>query len=189
MLSSKVLLLNKCYLPIHVTTVKRALVMLYQGHAKVVGEEFRIFDFHSWLDQKVEVHHEFIGLVDRTIRVPRVLLLNLYDRIPSRKIRFSRYNVFLRDQYTCQYCGEMCSRVQLNLDHVIPKSRGGRTHWENIVCCCLSCNHRKGGNLPHEAGMHLIREPTKPRWVPLMDLTGKIIQYQEWRPFLNVMPA
>jgi 5-methylcytosine-specific restriction endonuclease McrA len=164
------------------------LGLLYQGHARVVGDEFRVFDFNSWLRQKVEIHHECIGLVDRAIRVPRVLLLTLYDRLPIRKVKFSRYHVFLRDQFTCQYCGEIYPKTHLNLDHVVPRSRGGKTHWENVVCCCLGCNHRKGGNLPQEVGMGLIREPAKPRWVSLMDMPGKRVHYREWRPFLHMMP-
>jgi len=125
MLASQVLILNRSYLPVHVTTVRRAFNLLYQGHAKVVGEEYEIFDFHTWLKQKVEQFHDWIGLVNQTVRVPRVLVLSLYDRMPQKQVRFSRQNVFLRDRNTCQYCGISNEKHQLNLDHVIPRSRGG----------------------------------------------------------------
>ncbi len=189
MLSSHVLILNRGYLPIHVTTVRRALILLYQGHAKVVGEQFETFDFFSWLDLEIENHHETIGLVHGEIRVPRVLLLNLYDRLPQRSIRFSRHNIFLRDLHICQYCGDGHPRGHLNLDHVIPRSRGGKTNWENVVCCCLDCNRRKGGLLPQEAGMSLIKEPRIPRWVPLMHLKHHEVRYREWRPFLTLVES
>lgn len=184
MLTSPVLVLNRSYLPVHVTSVRRALVLLYQGHARVLGEEYQDYEFGDWIDLKVEHHHESIGLVNRLVRVPRVLRLKLYDRIPVRKIRFSRQNVFLRDRHTCQYCGEGHPARNLNLDHVIPRSQGGKTTWENVVCCCLECNHRKGGALLQEAGMKLLKKPEKPSWVPVMDRINRRVQFQEWEPFL-----
>ena len=130
MLSSNVLVLNQSYLPVHITSVRRALVLLYQGVAKVVGEQYQTFDFNSWSELSVELHHDHIGLINRLIRVPRVLLLISYDRIPRRNVRFSRYNIYLRDRNTCQYCGKRFPKNELNLDHVIPRSRGGVTTWE-----------------------------------------------------------
>jgi HNH endonuclease len=187
MLSSNVLVLNQSYLPVHITSVRRAMVMLYQGIAKVVGDQYQTFDFESWAELQVEVHHESIGLINKFIRVPRVLLLLAYDRLPKRMVRFSRYNIYLRDRDTCQYCGEKFSKSELNLDHVIPRSRGGLTTWDNVVCSCIDCNRRKGGLLPEESGMHLLKKPIKPSWMPLMDVLSKGIQYQEWRPFLNIV--
>lgn len=187
MLSSNVLVLNHSYFPIHITSVKRALVMLYQGIAKVVDDQYQIFDFDSWADLSVELHHDGIGLVDRMIRVPRVLLLSTYDRLPRKSVRFSRYNIYLRDRNTCQYCGEPFPKNELNLDHVIPRSRGGNTTWENVVCSCIDCNRRKGGHLAEEVGMHLLKRPAKPTWGPWADFIAKGIQYREWRPFLDVV--
>ncbi len=187
MLSTNVLILNQSYLPVHITSVRRALVMLYQGIAKVVDEQYRTFDFRSWSELSAEIHHERIGLIGRSIRVPRVLLLIAYDRIPKKQVRFSRYNIYLRDHNTCQYCGIFFPKYELNLDHVIPRSRGGTTTWDNVVCSCLDCNRRKGGSLPHEAGMRLLKRPVKPAWVPWIEFLSKGKTYQEWRPFLNVV--
>ena len=187
MLSSNVLVLNHSYLPVHVTSVRRAMVMLYQGIAKVVGDQYQTFDFESWSDLSVEVHHEKIGLINKSIRVPRVLLLLAYDRLPRRIVRFSRYNIYLRDLDTCQYCGQKYHKSELNLDHVIPRSRGGNTTWENVVCSCIDCNRRKGGSLPEEVGMHLLKRPIKPRWMPLTDVLSRGVRYQEWLPFLNIV--
>jgi len=187
MLTSNVLVLNRSYLPVHITSVKRALVMLYQGIAKVVGDQYQTFDFHTWSDLHVEFHHDRVGLVNKFIRVPRVLLLSAYDRMPRKSIRFSRYNIYLRDKNTCQYCGKAFAKSELNLDHVIPRSRGGQSNWENVVCSCIDCNRRKGGALPNEAGMHLLKKPERPHWVPLTELISKGIKYKEWTPFLNVI--
>ncbi|HCU25748.1 MAG TPA: HNH endonuclease [Deltaproteobacteria bacterium] len=187
MLSSSVLVLNHSYFPVHITSLRRALVMLYQGIAKAVDEQYQTFDFETWADLRPELHHDRIGLIDRLIRVPRVLLLSTYDRLPKKNVRFSRYNIYLRDGNTCQYCGKNYSKSELNLDHVIPRSRGGKTTWENVVCSCIDCNRRKGGHLPAEAGMHLLRKPLKPAWSLWSDFFDKGIQHEEWKPFLNVV--
>src|SRR5580700_3030484 len=116
LLNSKVLVLNRSYLPVHVTSVKRAFALLYQGVARAVDEEYRTFDFASWRDLAVEVNHEKVGVVGGFVRVPRVLLLIAYERVPKRHVRFSRFNIYARDSNTCQYCGHRFSRSELNLD-------------------------------------------------------------------------
>ncbi|MBI4126511.1 MAG: HNH endonuclease, partial [Deltaproteobacteria bacterium] len=145
------------------------------------------FDFHSWSELSVAVHDESVGLVGRIVRVPRVVVLATFDRLPKRSVRFSRLNILLRDRHVCQYCGRRLPRSQLNLDHVIPRSRGGRTTWENIVTSCLKCNHHKGGRPPEEAGMHLVRPPFRPRAVPFFRLTGNSRLYDQWKPFMSVV--
>ncbi len=187
MLTSHVLVLNRAFMPIHVTTVRRAFVMLYQGLAKVVDQQFETFDFQSWSDLSAATHSDVIGLVDRLVRIPRVILLTAYNRVPRRHVRFSRYNIYLRDANTCQFCGKHLPRSELNLDHVVPRSQGGKTSWENVVTSCIPCNRRKGGSLPAQAGMHLIRHPTRPHWTPFMDISLKEIRYDAWKPFFNIV--
>jgi 5-methylcytosine-specific restriction endonuclease McrA len=185
MLSTNVLVLNRGYLAIDITTVRRAFSMLYQGIARAVDEQYATFDFKSWADLAVYDHHESIGLVDSAIRIPRVILLQVYDRVPKRQVRFSRHNIYLRDKNVCQYCGYTLARKELNLDHVIPRSRGGMTTWANIVTSCFTCNRRKGGHLLQEVGMKLIRPPRRPRWTPVSVYTHMNGHYREWLPFLN----
>ena len=132
-LNTKVLVLNRSYFPVHITSVRRAFSLLYQGIAKAVDQQYRTFDYESWSALSATVHDETIGLIGRAIRVPRVILLVSYDRVPRRQVRFSRFNVFARDKNTCQYCGRRFSRSELNLDHVIPRSQGGLSTWANIV--------------------------------------------------------
>ena len=187
MLSSSVLVLNRSYVPVNITTVKRAFVLFYQGLAKAVDQEFATFDFESWSELSIAAHHETIGMVDRIIRVPRVILLTAYERVPKRHVRFSRHNIYLRDNNTCQFCGRHFSRSDLNLDHVIPRSRGGKTVWENVVTSCITCNRKKGGSLPAEVGMKMIRHPARPRWTPFMDFSLHQVRHLEWRPFFNLV--
>src|SRR5579883_561842 len=114
-LNGKVLVLNRSYLPVHVTSVKRGFALLYQGVARAVDEQYRTFDFASWRDLAVEVHHERIGIIGGFMRVPRVLLLVAYERVPKRHVRFSRFNIYARDNNTCQYCAR---RLQIGRAHV-----------------------------------------------------------------------
>lgn len=187
MLESTVLVLNKSFFPVHVTSLKRAICMLYRGVAKAVDEQYQSFDFHSWSELSAAMHQESIGLVDKVIRVPRVILLSAYDHLPKRDIRFSRLNIMIRDGYTCQYCSRRLKRSQLNLDHVIPRSRGGKTTWENVVVSCLVCNCKKGGRTPREAGLKILRKPFRPNAFPLSMLISKRTLHEAWRPYLNVV--
>ncbi|MGH7802854.1 MAG: HNH endonuclease, partial [Candidatus Binatia bacterium] len=155
-LNTKVLVLNRAFLPIHITSVRRAVSLLYQGIARAVDAQYQTFDFESWAALSVAVHDDTLGLVGRAMRVPRVILLLGYDRVPKRHVRFSRFNIFARDRNTCQYCGRTLPRSELNLDHVVPRSQGGTSVWENVVCSCLPCNRKKGGRSPDEAHMALL---------------------------------
>ena len=188
-LNTKVLVLNRSYLPVHITSVRRAFSLLYQGLAEAVNDQYQTFDFASWSELSVSMHEEAVGLIDRMIRVPRVILLLTYDRVPRRQVRFSRFNVYARDRNTCQYCGVRFPRSDLNLDHVIPRSQGGTSHWENVVCSCHVCNRRKGGCTPTEAGMRLLRPARRPEWTPFMLETFSLRRYREWLPFLSTVDA
>jgi 5-methylcytosine-specific restriction endonuclease McrA len=187
--NSSVLVLNRNYQPVHVTSVKRAFTLLYIGAARVVQPDFSTFDFESWAELGHAAGYDVIHTVGRAIAIPRVIVLQIYDRLPTTKVRFSRLNIYSRDANTCQYCARQLPRIDLNLDHVIPRARGGRTTWENIVCCCITCNLKKGAKLPHEAGMKLIRQPVRPKWTPSFRTPNGKVAYREWLPFLGLVDA
>lgn len=187
MLNASVLVLNRSYLPIHVTSARRAFSLVYQGFARVVDAEHRTFDFEEWFELSVDDGHDWIGTSRGPIRVPRVIVLTLFDRVPRRHVRFSRSNVLTRDGYTCQYCGVRPPRSELNLDHVVPRAHGGRSTWENVVASCVSCNRTKGGRTPEQAGLRLRRPPARPRWTPLAALPLSSMRHEEWRPYLRVV--
>ena len=186
-LNTRVLVLNRSYLPIQTTSVRRALSLLYQDIARAVDAQYRTFDFASWADLAAE--DDRIGLVDGFIRVPRVILLLAYDRVPRRYVRFSRHNIYARDGCSCQYCGRQFARSDLNLDHVVPRSQGGKSTWENVVCSCHRCNRLKGGRTPAQAGMRLIRQPFRPQWTPFVAERFSLRRYKEWLPFLSAVDA
>jgi len=199
-LDSNTLVLNRSWMAVQVTSVRRAVALLYQGHAKAVDENMVSYDFTSWseVSQKmVEVDpDEFIHSTSLKIRVPRVIVLMLYDKLPKREVRFSRKNVFERDNYTCQYCGispkskketaKWLEKHQLNLDHIIPRSRGGKTVWSNIVAACFKCNNKKGNHLLEELGWKLKKQPKQPVWHPTLSIPLKFIPHKEWVNFLDL---
>ncbi len=185
MLNSSVLVLNRSYLPIHVTSARRAFTLIYGGTARALNGDYQTFDFPRWSQLGVS-DEDAVGTSRGRVRVPRVIVLHTFDRIPRRYVRFSRINVFGRDAFTCQYCGTRLPRTNLNLDHVVPRSLGGKSTWENVVCCCVDCNRRKGGRTPVQAGLRLLRAPKKPRWTPFANFMWARIRYEEWRPFLHI---
>lgn len=186
---SSVLVLNSFWEPVNVTTVRRAFSLLYQGIARAIDNQYQMFDFASWSALSAEVNGDAIRTIYRAFRVPRVILLTAYDRMPRNHVRFSRHNIFARDRDTCQYCGAKLPRSEFNIDHVIPRSLGGTSTWENVVTSCMRCNIRKGGRTPSEAGMRLIRKPATPRWTPLWRAADLGLRYEQWKPFLSLVDA
>lgn len=185
---TSVLVLNRSFQPIHVTSLRRAFSLLYMGVAKAIDEQFQLFDFQSWAALSAELE-DSIGTCNQRIRIPRVIVLMAFDRFPRPKVRFSRHNIFLRDDSTCQYCRKRLPRTELNLDHVIPRSQGGTTSWENVVCSCIPCNLGKANRTPEQAGIALLRQPFRPRWSPIFRGPGKGVRYDSWRPFLTMVDA
>jgi len=167
-LHKPVLVLNASYEPINVCAARRALVLVLKGIAS--PEEFSSIFLHS---------------ARNALRVPSVIRLLEYRRIPHQTRALSRKNILMRDRYTCQYCLRTLPTSELTLDHVVPRSRAGETSWENLVACCHRCNNRKGGRTPEEAGMKLARPPrpfTLHTSRHLMRLLGK--SDDQWRKYL-----
>ena len=185
MIYSSVLVLNRSFFPVNLTTVRQAFCMLYRGVAMVVDSQYKTFDYESWAQVAVDHRDDAIGLVNRLIKIPRVIMLVAYDYIPKTQVRFTRANIFARDSNTCQYCGKGFIRNELSIDHVIPRSYGGKSIWENVVCCCFACNRNKGGKTPRQAHMKLLKHPRKPRWTPLNRLSVHDCKQKEWLPSLS----
>jgi 5-methylcytosine-specific restriction endonuclease McrA len=192
-LDQPVLVLNRLWQAVNVIGAKRAFALLARGHAHVVHhyeEDFRVFSMMDWIDFSRNnppiSSIEMVRTPTRTIRLPRVILLTFFDKLPCKELKLTRNNVFERDKNQCQYCSRVFSREELNLDHVIPRHHGGRTTWENIVCSCVKCNTRKANRLPHEAGMRLIRKPVRPKWRPVISLVLGTQHREMWKDFLDL---
>lgn len=185
-----VLVLNRFWQPVHTCSARRAVHLLCLGHAQVVqveGEQkFATHDLGSWIGySKSVLDGEVIHSVALALTVPKIIVLAIYDRLPRLEVKFTRQNVFLRDKFTCQYCVKIFPATKLNLDHVIPRDKGGRTSWENIVASCVKCNTRKSNKLPQEANMHPYSKPFAPRWRPLYGLKENGMGDESWDHFLH----
>lgn len=192
-LDQPVLVLNRLWQAVNVIGVRRAFALLASGHASVVhhaDDDFRLFSLLDWADfsarNPARDELETVRTPTRAIRLPRVILLAFFDRLPCKELKLTRNNVFERDRGTCQYCGQGFPREALNLDHVIPRDRGGKTTWENIVCSCIRCNTRKANRLPHEARMRLVRPPLRPKWRPVISLVLGARERERWKDFLDL---
>ena len=181
-LESSVLVLNKFFAAVHIVNAKKAFAMLCKESAEVVSiddGQYNSYDFTSWVDVSAfkaecelpdEDRYESIKTFSLEVRVPKIIRLVVYDKLPKATIKFNRKNIFARDKNRCQYCGKKVPTSELSLDHVIPRTQGGTSNWKNIVCACTNCNKHKGGRRPEEAGMKLICKPIKPNHCPLIQL-------------------
>jgi len=184
MLDGHVLVLNRLFQAIQITSIKRAFILLYKGHVKAVGSDYTTYDFSNWKDIPVQPADHYITTPSRLILIPHVVQLLQFDKMPRQEVKFSRGNIYLRDHNRCQYCGRKFPSSELSLDHVIPISRGGKSTWENVVCACLPCNVKKGNKLLSECSMLLKRPPVRPRWHPLHRLQGRNFP-DIWKNFLD----
>lgn len=188
MVSQGVLVLNRNWLAIHVCSIQRAISLLVQDLAQVVTEDYQTHSFNSWraLSAHVEADgNQFIHAPSFRLMVPEVILLTGFHRVPPRAVKFNRRNIYLRDHFMCQYCGCKPAREELTIDHVLPRSRGGRSEWENVVLACQSCNARKGSRLLTEINMKPMRKPVKPHWLTIIRHNLKGQDRPVWQKFVD----
>jgi 5-methylcytosine-specific restriction endonuclease McrA len=193
-LDCSVLVLNKHYMAIRIVGAKRAFSLLFRQLAEVVSFEedrYSNYDFQSWCEvsqfkRNFEPDgYDWVSTVNFYIAVPRIIRLLFYDRLPRNEVKFNRRNIFARDKNRCQYCGRRYPTSELSLDHIIPRSMGGKSVWENVVCSCTQCNVKKGGKTPKQANMTLIQKPVKPRRNPLVHIHLGHQRYHSWKQFLD----
>ncbi len=194
-LESSVLVLNKMFMAVHVISVRRAFCLLAKQQAEVVSVEegqYLSYDFESWAELSAfraqffrDENDDWVRTPTVEIQAPRVVRLLEYDKVPRQAVKFNRRNIFARDNNQCQYCGRKFIMSELSLDHVVPRSQGGGTTWENIVCACVECNVRKGGRTPRQANLTLIRKPEKPKRSPMLNMKLSQKKYHTWQSFLD----
>jgi len=171
----RVLLLNADWAPLQFINEIRALRLIMKGRAEVIT----VSDSPSFWDT-------YYSSVSNTIRVPATIRLNFRVNVRPSVTRFKKRIMFNRDDWSCQYCNKKLTYNSITVDHVIPKCKGGQTTWKNCVVCCKQCNRNKGPNLPHEANMKLLKQPTEPKIFHFWNLNDKIDWHSDWSTFVTI---
>lgn len=187
-LTRPVLTLNRNFCPIHVTSAVEAFGLVMKGAAVIIDPEtYEEYTISSWAEAS-KAKAAFAEAVIRTPRlqlvVPEVIRLTRYDKMGERTVVFSRRNIFKRDRYTCQYCGGQPGPKELTIDHLVPKSRGGKSEWTNCVLACLTCNMKKANLSVRDAKMTLRKVPKKPKWTALAHIPVSQ-RRMSWETFLS----
>ncbi|MDP6461296.1 MAG: HNH endonuclease [Gemmatimonadota bacterium] len=174
------LVLNRNWVPIHQTTGRHALVLLYKAVVRAVNPvDCSLHRFGSWSDLRVSDDAAVVSSVSFRIIVPDIVVLDSFSKIPRRRVPFNRRNLFERDRSTCQYCGKHEDPETMTIDHILPRSRGGTSSWKNCVIACVHCNLKKRDRTPREAGMLLARTPVLPTWSPKL-LMRRLPRLASW---------
>lgn len=183
-----VLVLNKSWQAINVTTPAIAVSMMFAGNAtglEIVGEDNMIpLKWNEWKNLHC-TPEESIKSSSGLIKMPKVIILANYNNIPKKRPRFTSKNIWERDNSTCQYTGKKLSHSEGNIDHVIPKSRGGKTDWSNCVLCHKDVNSKKGNLTPNEAGLTLLSVPREPTVLPSYRYIKNKFNVTEWKYFIK----
>lgn len=169
MMKHEVLVLNNDYEPLNVCNLHRAIILVYLGKADVLHTDTKL-----------------VSTLKGSLDSPSVVRLRYYVKRPLPELKLSRRSIFARDNYTCQYCGH--ESRELTIDHLVPKKHGGKSTWENLVCCCRRCNAKKGDKTLEQSGMTLARQPRRPRYVPFISMTKYLdgARNEVWRDYLPI---
>jgi len=195
-MANRVLVLNSSYSPIDVTTVKKGMKLLFKEKAEVVSVDEGIYanyNFSSWSEVSLlrkdfwdeNNSYDYFGTDNYVLGIPKVIRLTAYNKIPVT-IRLNRRNIILRDNHTCSYCNKKKNLSELNIDHIVPKSKGGKNTRDNLTCSCFDCNTKKRDRTPRQAGMKLVKPPKKPSIYLMFKRYFDIFQnekYAEWKSF------
>lgn len=189
-LEELVLVLNKYYLAIKVYTVRAAICDLSACKALVIEEDYTTYDLKQWIEfsKKVQQDRCTIHSPSTSIYIPYVVYLfkistRRLEKYDINQVKYSRKNVIQRDNYTCQYCGK--SIGPMTVDHIVPRSKGGQSNWDNLVACCKRCNSQKGDKTLDQLGWNLIQQPIVPQWKSYTDKRFDSIRNKHWLPFLR----
>lgn len=185
-LERQVLVLNKSWIPINITSVRRAICLLYSDLARAVdAKTFQTYRFGTWCEEGSS--NAVLRTVSIDVPIPDVIVLTDYNQLRTKaKLPFSRGSLLKRDRFVCQYCGKQFPGSQLTVDHIVPKSRGGKTEWLNCATACNKCNSKKDDKTPQEAGMKLKTEPFVPTW-SIKLFNEKTTTNETWKTFFGKM--
>ena len=184
-LAERALVLNRSWAAVSTTSVRHALVLVYRQVARIIcPDTYQTYDLNDWADLSASKNAPAIHTPMLTLRVPEIIVLSRYNGFPKRGVAFSRRNIYRRDANTCQYCGARPGTELLSIDHIVPRSKGGKSTWENCVLACLSCNKQKSNRTIKETGFALRKEPGRPTWGGALEISlGR--RKASWEKFVS----
>lgn len=190
-LKKPVLILNKNWDIIRISSFENVISKVFSGNMKIVdGYTFIVYTWNEWIKnftipKDSDTKYDYILTKDNRIRFPKVFICTKYNKMPKKELKINRKNIWIRDKKTCCYCGDKISFSEMTLDHIVPKSKNGKTTWENVVCCCKKINTKKRNRTPEEAGLKLLYHPYKPKWNPLFSFLLPDDYDPEWLNFIK----
>jgi len=184
-LSRPVLVLNKMWIPIRIVSVKRCLKLVFADKASMVDpSDYSVYDWENWAELDSSMDKYSIQTTSSKIKVPEVVILLKYDKVHRKNMRLTKKNIYIRDKYRCQYSGKQIGYKDADIDHIIPRSKGGRNSWDNMVVCAKNINKIKADRTPEEAGLTLIKKPIKPSSGCLL-IDPKLDTPVSWNKFIK----
>ena len=185
-LQKEVLVLNKMWNAIRVIEAIRAFTLLFAGKASVVdGSDYTVFDWDSWSKITPEDDDSMVISTSKgMVKIPKVIVLSKYDKLPKKGMKLTKRNIFLRDEFRCQYSGIKINTKNGNIDHVVPRAQGGKTTWNNLVACSKRINSLKGDRTPAEAGLTLLKSPGRPE-PQVIYIDPRINMDPYWKKFIS----
>ena len=192
-LTKNVLVLNKLWQAVDVTTVFDAMCKVFQGKAVILDDNCIQYGWQEWVETWEDASKLATVMAERLVRTPscqfpapEIIILKRYEGYRKRGARPCRSAIYKRDGGVCQYCGKKKHMNEMNIEHVLPQAQGGKTSWKNVVLSCIKCNHKKGNRTPEQAGMKLLRKPQEPHWA-LVEGRSKMEMPTSWRDFIDKM--
>ena len=181
-----ILILNKSWTPIRVKTVETSIKLVWRKRAVFVdAKDYSVYNWEEWILLPIEENELYIQTPKIRVKLPEVIVLTEYNKIPSYDVRLTRRNIFVRDNFTCQYTNKKVNYNNADIDHIIPKSKGGRDKWDNLVVASKEINRKKGNKTNEETGLKLIKKPKKPDYKSLI-IDPRINIPESWKKFIKI---
>lgn len=183
---NSVLVLNKVWIPIHIVEWQKAMSLIIQESVRPLDNDLIAYDFEDWINfSNLTEEYPKINTVKYKIALPEIILLKNYDRLPLRDVKYSRMTLFERDNFKCCFCGKKFPKLELTVDHIIPRSKGGLTNWSNTVSACRKCNSIKADKSVEEVNFKMHYKPKKPKWVSPISKLSPDHPCKSWNKFLD----